>query len=626
MSTPVAGRSVIRQMPDVLASKIAAGEVVQRPESVVKELVENAIDSGAGRIDILLKRSGIDRIQVIDDGSGMTEADVRMCFARHATSKITAIEDLDAIATLGFRGEAIASIGSVSRMRVRSRTPDAVSGTEARHDGGTTRFVGPCATNVGTSVTVSDLFFNVPARRKFLKSEAAELRRIVEFVQQVALSHPDIAFSLDHDGRELLTLQPHVDNDAVEAVAARTAATFGTDPEALVRVNEQTSYLSVLGVVGRPSVSRKSRGQQVFVVNGRVVKSRYLEHAVRGACGDSLKEGEHPLFVLFLDLDPGHVDVNVHPAKSEIKFDDERGVYAFVRAIVGRALASGNATPSLDHDGDGPLSAQLGWSGQSGEAGGSAHSGLWRSIPGAAGQFSQMLLGQPGSTTGGTSGVALGGTAGGNSGDTSGDTSGESAARASETLRRGGEEYLVWQIADRYLVAGLRSGLLIVDQRAAHERVIFERVLASLASGGAFTQQLLFPQTVDLTAPQYAVAEDLMGDLRRTGFDLDEFGGTTLIVRGVPAEVAVGSVDALLADIIDRFDSEAARSPVQRAERLARSIAASSAVRTNARLNQVEMRALIDQLLVCQDPALAPDGRRALLNLGEGDLRSLFGG
>lgn len=584
-------QSPIRQMPEVLANKIAAGEVVQHPASVVKELLENAIDAGAGAIEIVVRKAGLERIQVVDDGRGIAESDIRLCFARHATSKIASIDDLDSISTLGFRGEALASIGAVARVRLRSKRPGNDAGVEIVHGGGKTSQVGPCAMSVGTSVSVSNLFFNVPARRRFLKSDSAELRRVVDAVQQIALSHPDIAFRLEHDGRDLLNVDPDVSDTDTAAIGKRTARVFSVPVDQLVRVSESTSYLRVTGVVGRQQLSRKSRGRQVFVVNGRVVRNRYLEHAVRSAYGHAAADDEYPLFVLFLDLSPGHVDVNVHPSKAEVKFDDERGVYSFVRAIIARAMATADEAPWL-YDGDDAVQrpASLSWDRTS-----APRATAWQHVDRRdEGSLSELLL------------------------------AGSRTDQDGETLDRDVDHSDIWQLAGRYLVVQLRSGLLVVDQRAAHERVIYERTLAELSVGGGFSQQLLFPLTIDLAADQFELATELLPELRKAGFDIDAFGGNTVVVRGIPAETSASSVDKLLPEILDRYEDDRTSLKLPARELLARSIAICAAVRSGMKLEQREMRNLVDQLLVCREPERGPDGRPTFVRISASELDRQF--
>ncbi|RMH63119.1 MAG: DNA mismatch repair endonuclease MutL, partial [Bacteroidetes bacterium] len=336
-------------MPETLANKIAAGEVVQRPASALKELIENALDAGADAIDVVLKKAGSELIQVIDNGCGMGPADAVACFQRHATSKITSIEDLERIRTLGFRGEALASIAAVAQVELRTRRVEDEAGTCVRIHGGTLVDTQPCAAPGGTSLAVRNLFFNVPARRNFLKTPATEFRHLVETFQFLALSNPDVGFTLTHDDNEVYRLTPSRAAAGHEALRHRILELFGESyRDALVPVEETTSYLSVYGFVGTPEFHRKSRGEQFLFVNRRYVKNRYLEHAVASGFGDMLPEGAFPFFTLFLDLDPRHVDVNVHPTKAEVKFDDERGIYGFIKAVVKKALGTADLTPRFE--------------------------------------------------------------------------------------------------------------------------------------------------------------------------------------------------------------------------------------------------------------------------------------
>ena len=338
---------LVRVLSDTLANKIAAGEVVQRPASALKELMENALDAGASNVAVILKKAGSELVQVVDDGGGMGPADAAACFGRHATSKIAHADDLERIRTLGFRGEALASIAAVAQVELKTKRRSDAAATCIRIDGGAAVSHAPCAAPDGTSVAVRNLFFNVPARRNFLKSPATEFKHLVETFQFLALSNPEVGFTLVHDEAEVYRLAPSASGfDA--ALRERLAALVGerTD-DALVRVEEATSYLSVRGVVGRPELGRRSRGEQFLFVNGRYVKNRSLEHAVASAYDDLLAKGAYPLFALFLTLDPRHVDVNVHPTKTEVKFDDDRGVYGFLRAVVKKALGDADVIPSL---------------------------------------------------------------------------------------------------------------------------------------------------------------------------------------------------------------------------------------------------------------------------------------
>ncbi|MGB3542513.1 DNA mismatch repair endonuclease MutL, partial [Rubrivirga sp.] len=327
---------LILPLPDTLASKIAAGEVVQRPANALKELIENALDAGASRVDVTLKRAGSELIQVADDGCGMGPTDAAASFGRHATSKLRDFDDLERLRTLGFRGEALASIASVAQVELKTRRRQDDAGTCVRVEGGELVAAEPCGAPEGTTISVRNLFYNVPARRAFLKSPATEFKHLVEAFQALALSHPTVAFSLVHDDTEVWRLAAAESDALAERLGALTGGGLeGT----LVPVEEAMSYLSVRGVIAQPSRARKSRGEQYVFVNGRYVKSRQVEHAIAGAFGALLPDRHHPLFAVFLDVDPRHVDVNVHPTKTEVKFDDDRGVYAVVKAVVKRALA-----------------------------------------------------------------------------------------------------------------------------------------------------------------------------------------------------------------------------------------------------------------------------------------------
>ena len=329
---------LVQPLPDTLASKIAAGEVVQRPANALKELIENALDAGASRVEVTLKRAGSELIQVADDGCGMGPQDAAAAFGRHATSKLRRFEDLEHLRTLGFRGEALASIASVAQVELKTKRRQDTAATCVRVDGGDLVEQGPCAAPDGTCVSVRNLFYNVPARRAFLKTPATEFKHLVGTFQSLALSHPDVGFTLVHDDTEVWRLAPAAGGAEAALVRRLSDLSGGLEDDELVRVEETTSYLSMRGVVARPERARRSRGDQYLFVNGRYVKSRQLDHAVAQAYGALLPEGRHPLFALFLDVDPRHVDVNVHPTKTEVKFDDDRGVYSFVKAVAQRAL------------------------------------------------------------------------------------------------------------------------------------------------------------------------------------------------------------------------------------------------------------------------------------------------
>lgn len=610
------GDRLIRVMPDALANKIAAGEVVQRPASALKELVENSLDAGAERVDVLLKDAGATLVQVVDDGVGMSRADAAEAFRRHATSKLYALEDLDALGTLGFRGEALASIAAVAQVELRTRRAADEAGTRVVADGGLARAAEPVGTPVGTSLAVRNLFFNVPARRAFLKTPATEYRHLLEAFQALALSHPDVAFTLRHNDDEVYRLIADPADDGDAALARRIADLFGHDlGDALVPVEETTTYLRVRGFVGRPERYKRSRGEQFLFVNRRVVKSRALDHAVASAYERLIPEGTYPFFALFLEMDPAHVDVNVHPSKAEVKFDDERGVYALVRAVVRKALAHADFVPELPPD---PLAATFG-AAPAGST--SAAFGPATFAPDAPpppdllpafldASFAGDVVRVPTPVEAGTSETLPF------------ERPDADAAREAQTV---GPEAVLFQLHDTYIVTPMRAGLLVLDQRAAHERILYEKARATLESGFGLSQQLLFPHTFEASAPDLALLKELQGDLVALGFVVEFFSGRTIVVRGVPADVRAGDERSILEDLIEQFRGLRERLRLPHRDTLARAIARRSAIRHGQRLAQPEMRLLIDQLFACEAPFAAPDGRPTLVRLSTDELAKRFG-
>ena len=650
-----AGDDLVRALPDTLASKIAAGEVVQRPASALKEMMENALDAGAGQVDVVLRRAGSDLIQVSDDGCGMGPRDAVAAFGRHATSKLRAFEDLETLRTLGFRGEALASIASVARVELRTKRRQDASATCVRVDGGALASVEPCAAPDGTCLSVRTLFYNVPARRAFLKSPATEFKHLVETFQAIALSHPGVGFSLVHDETEVYRLAP------ARALADRLGAVLGQDLGGrLVDVSEATTYLSVRGVVGQPGTARRARGDQYLFVNSRYVKSRHLDHAVQSAFGALLPDGHHALSALFLDVDPRHVDVNVHPTKTEVLFDDDRGVYSFLRAVVKKGLAEsgmglsfdGGAAPVVRTDGplegaplpvfpgpsigDGDLS-----DGPDSPAAGAtlAEAPRVTSLPSGANPVGAVASAWP---AGAERGPAAWGASGASDASTAdarrpvdpfpasmGTGGGPIPARlgldeAPLDALGADPDRALWQLHGRYLLSPVRSGLLVVDQQAAHERILYERALASMASGMAPRQQLLFPFTVELAPADRALLDEILPHLAALGFDLSAVRGGAVLVRGLPADVTLGDERAVLDDLLAQYRRNADLLRLGARDNLARSLARRSAIKPGHILRPPEARALVDQLFACEDPFTDPQGRPTLIRIPEEDIERRF--
>jgi DNA mismatch repair protein MutL len=610
--------SIIRTMPPALANKIAAGEVVQRPASVAKELIENAIDSGASEILLIVKAAGSELVQVVDNGCGMSAVDARRCFERHATSKLTRVEDLESLRTLGFRGEALASIAAVSQVTLLTRRHEDEAGFRVCTEEASILTAEPSAAQPGTSIAVRNLFYNVPARRSFLKTPATEFKHLVETFQCLALSHPEIAFSLVHDGNDVYRLPAAKEREFFAALRTRAGALLGSLPEdGLIGVEETTSYLSVRGLVGRPEYFRRSRGEQFLFVNGRYVKNRYLEHAVRSAYEALIPDDAFPFFVLFLTLDPRHVDVNVHPTKSEVKFDDERGVYAFVRTVIRKGIGSATLAPQFDFDLTSPAPLLQGGEEHSAWAPSTARTGSGWGGPGRG----HDAVGGPGAW----SARLYAGAMPGDAPLSMGVPSAAFPSIGSEADAADREGAPIWQLHNRYILTPVRSGLMIFDQNAAHERILYEKALDSLANGMALTQQLLFPHTLDFGPADFELVKELLPDVRRLGFEVEMFSGRSIVVRGVPADIKAGDERKILEEILEQYKSNRDALKLPARENLAKSMARRGALRSGTKLDAKAMRSLIDQLFQCEVPYACPYGRPTQFSLTFEDLEKRFG-
>lgn len=601
----------IQLLPDNIANQIAAGEVVQRPASVVKELLENAIDAGAELIQLIVKDSGKTLIQVVDDGMGMSETDARMCFERHATSKIRNSEDLFAIKTLGFRGEAMASIAAVAQVEMKTRRLEDELGVMIDIQGSEVKLQEPVSTPVGTSFCVKNLFFNVPARRNFLKSNAVEMRHIVDEFQRVALAYPDVQMSLYQTDLEMYHL-------TAGKLSKRIVGIFGKNYQnQLASCSEETSLLKVQGYVGKPEFAKKTRGEQFFFVNNRFIKSSYLHHAVMTAFESLLPDSCYPFYTLFLEIDPKHIDINVHPTKTEIKFDDERTVYAIVRAAVRQALGTHNITPALDFGQDvnfasfnpqpqpeEPSRAQADrdygqWKTTTQKQDTShwekLYEGLQRDIKQEEVVNAQMDL-HPEAVQPET--IKL-----------------SSAANTEASLTgfaRQSHVKLYFQIHRKYIATQVKSGLMLVAQQEAHERIMYERFLSMVQRRTGASQQTLFPQTLELNPADFSLVMGMKDEINAIGFEFSIFGRSAVMINGVPADLKTGNEKDLFEGFVEQFKKNASELSISTDENVARAIAQRSALKEGAMLEPQEMSALIDQLFACKNPNYAPNGNKTI--------------
>ncbi|GAB4250315.1 MAG: DNA mismatch repair endonuclease MutL [Saprospiraceae bacterium] len=616
---------VIQLLPESIANQIAAGEVVQRPASVVKELMENAVDAGATSIKLILKEAGKVLIQVTDNGCGMSETDARMCFERHATSKIRRSEDLFCIRTMGFRGEALASIAAVAQVEMRTRQHNKDLGTRILIEASELKVQEPCQSAPGTSIKVSNLFYNVPARRNFLKSNASEMRHILDEFQRIALANTDVFFSLHHNGNEVYHLPPG-------NLRQRIVNIFGSNinPK-LVPVNEETDVTSITGFIGKPDAARKTRGEQLFFVNGRFIKSGYLHHAVMSAYEDLLPKDTYPFYVLFIEIDPARVDINVHPTKQEIKFDDERLVYNYLKVAVRHALGQYSITPSLDFDqvtsfsstlaGGKPLERlprvpasdsrpQQGSSGRVSPEG--RPQANWQKLFEGLEQFESELNQQEEGTETHAESITLNSEA----------SEENEQATLGEALTK--ERKLPYQIHGTYIISQIKSGFLLIDQQAAHERILYEQYLEVLESQKAYTQTSLFPKTINLAPADAELMMELMPAAKMLGFDIEEFGQGAFIIHGIPADLAgaveeTKLIEQLLHQYRENLDLE-----LNIKENIARSLARSAAIKRGQQLEPAEMQMLIDKLFACAMPFKSPSGKNCFITFELEELEKRF--
>ncbi len=590
---------VIKLLPDTIANQIAAGEVIQRPASVVKELLENAIDAGSTEIRLDVKDAGKTLVMVTDNGRGMSETDARMSIERHATSKISSADDLFAIRTMGFRGEALASIAAIAQMEIKTKTEDASLGTKLVIKGGKVEEQLPEQSATGTQIAVKNLFFNVPARRKFLKSDNVELRHIIDEFERVALANPDIKFVFHHNGTELFNLPK-------SRLKQRIIGIFGKKyDEKLVPLKQETTVVNISGFVLKPDSARKTRGEQFFFVNGRFIKSAYLHMMVARAYEELIPQGYYPGYFIYLELDPGFIDINIHPTKTEIKFEDERTVGMLLNSSVKQAIGMHNVAPTLDFDqetsfnvpplpsGSVPKPPQISYK----EGFNPFETGRekptekhWEAIETF---YSDAKSAPP---------------------ESGSDSIFDEEKRAVQAM----------QVKRKYILSSINSGLIVIHQSRAHQRILFDEILEGMSRSEGTSQQLLFPETVNLTPADMLLVKELADDLRLMGFDFSEFGKTTVVIRGIPPVASGTEGSRLLAEVLESFRAFSAIDNLGQSQKLALSLAFKSAVKTGKALSEEEMLDLIDRLFSCENPATLPDGRKIYYTLSLDELNNRF--
>ena len=607
-------------LPDNIANQIAAGEVIQRPASAAKELLENAVDAGATEIKLIINDAGKSLLQVIDNGSGMSDTDARMCFERHATSKITTIDDLFHIRTMGFRGEALASIAAVSQVELKTKRTNDETGVYLEVENSIVKKQEPVATSNGTSIAMKNLFFNVPARRNFLKSNASETRHLVDEFTRVALAFPHIFFSLTSNGQQVFHLEA---GSLKQRIIQLLGNSYNTK---LVTVKEETDYMNIYGFAGKPEAAKKTRGDQYFFINNRFIKSAYLNHAVMNAYQEMIPADSFPMYVLFIDLDPAVVDVNVHPTKQEIKFEDEKIVYAFVQAAVKHALAQFSITPTLDFDLDASIqqlpSIQQPFTEEKKTA--ATASTIFKGFtqrnqahfiePASAGglkhwkEFYEQDRLQPGT---GLQPSTI-------------DPPPHSPFPISE-FNANSSDVEITQVLNTYIISPSAKGFILVHQQSAHERVIYEQLQAVSKGKRIATQRSMFPVTLELTPADAMILTELLTDLNDVGYTIEPFGKNSFVVQGTPADLEAGNEKNVIDLLIDQYKHFNPELKFSKREKLVRSLARQQAIKPGTRLTEREMKQLLSDLRACEQPNSTPDGNPTFLEFKQEQLEKMFG-
>jgi len=612
---------IIQLLPDHVANQIAAGEVVQRPASVVKELLENAIDAGATTIQLLIKDAGKTLIQVADNGKGMSITDARLSFERHATSKIKLAEDLFQLQTKGFRGEALASIAAIAQVDLKSKTQEEEVGTHIQIKGSEVESQEACVTPTGTVIHVKNLFYNIPARRNFLKSTAVETRHIIDEFQRVALAHPNIAFSMHHNGSEMFQLP-------VSNLRQRIVNIFGSKTnEKLVPVEEETELVKITGFVGKPEFAKRTRGEQFFFVNNRYIKSPYLNHAVTAAFEGLLKDKSYPSYFLFLDVDPKSIDINIHPTKTEIKFDDEHALYAILRSSIKHSLGQFSVAPVLDFNRDANLDTPYDLETKTAktphievdrdfnpfqEIKSKASSGAGfqpRRETAPQENWEALYHGLNSKDENDFSKVEF------ESDAITGQLFETSSVAASSTT---------FQLQKKYIISPFKNGMILIDQHRAHSRILYEDLLKSITVKAAVSQQLLFPLSLQLNMQETQMLHNLREALEQTGFIFSKIKDEEVEITGIPTLVSESEVSILLDQLFSDFENEIPDSGFLQTDLLAKSLAKSMAIKAGNQLDTVEQIAIVNGLFACKESQLTPTNKKIFITLQAEDIEKKF--
>ena len=601
---------IIKLLPDAVANQIAAGEVVQRPASVVKELLENSIDAGGSVIKLIVKDAGKTLIQVIDDGCGMSPTDARLSFERHATSKIAKADDLFAIRSKGFRGEALASIASIAHAELKTKRAEDELGTHIINEGSKVLTQEPCQTPNGTNFSVKNLFFNIPARRNFLKSNQVEWRHVLDEYNRLVLTHPDVEFQLHHNGSVVNVLP-------ASSLKQRIINVFGKNyNQRLVPVEEETSIIKLSGFICKPEFARKTRGEQFFFVNNRFIKSNYFHHAVAAAFEELIDKNHHPSYFLYLDVDPAKIDVNIHPTKTEVKFEEEKAIYAILRSAVKQAIGRHNISPSIDFEQETSLNVAPLRKDQD----------VKRPKININTAFNPFDKDKADKTS---QAEALQAFYDNREIEFEEEPRQETMTFSSDLNKSENEiasvnSDAIFQLHNRYIISQIKSGVIIVDQRLAHKRIIFEQLKKRLENQSVVSQQLIFPETIEFSATDFTLFTSIWDNLKQIGFDIEQFGQQRIVVNGIPFELKDKAIEPVLHELLELHRNSESDVVLKESDKIAKTLSDYAAISQNKKLSKEEMEHLINQLFSCETPFYAPNGKPTLKTFTLDDLNRIF--
>ena len=599
-------------LPDHVANQIAAGEVVQRPASVVKELLENAIDAGGKQLKLIIKDGGKTLIQVIDNGDGMNPFDARMCFERHATSKLSSADDLFKLSTKGFRGEALASIAAIAQVELKTKQEEDLVGHQIIIEGGKLKSQLDCQTPTGTSISVKNLFYNIPARRNFLKTDQIEQKHIIDEIERLAIPHNDVHFIFQSNGNELLNLPA---GNLMQRIKSIVGSYIQKE---LVIIGEDTSFVKISGYVSLPSAAVKSKKEQYFFVNNRFVRNPFLNHAIYEAYKELISYQSHPRYFIFLELDPKHIDINIHPTKTEVKFTDDKTVYMLLVSAIKRALGKANVSPSIDFEIEpgfnssslatekSYLAPKINYNTNYNPFNSSAQNSTESGLQKMNKQHWENLY----------EGFK-------NNVETTEITAG-SNQQIMEVIKKETVDFNVFQLNFKYVVTAYDQNVLIVDQQRAHERILYEHYLNSKKEFSINTQQILFPEQMELSANDFILIKSLLPEFKLLGFDVEIFGKNSIVINGTPNDLPENNLSQTIEGILETYKLNTIDAKIEKHDNLCRAIAKNSSIKYGKILENSEMKSLLNSLFGCENPLYSANGKVILMEVDYKEVEKFF--